>query len=299
MLQFFKKLYKSFFFGAAISSQAQERQFVEIEAGVEVIRLLNFQSNYVDQRNIEIYLPKNFNADSMTEYNLLYWQDGQNLFDPKVAYNENPLEMHRALDRLNINNLIVIGIWNTVKRYREYLPEKIYKKLSKSQRLQLKLEYSGKPISADYLKFIVEELHPFIKNNYLQNRQIVSTGIGGCSMGALISFYAAVEYPDMFDFAICMSSHWPMSVLRNNINIHQQTLTYLNQSIKDNKFRFYFDYGTENLDAWYEVYQTQVDTFLSNKPNVTFQTLKFEGDSHSELDWRKRLDSPLKFIYLK
>ncbi len=299
MLHYLKQLYRTVFFGAALSSQAQERQVIEIESGIEIIRLLNFQSNYVDQRNIEIYLPKNFNADSTTEYNLLYWQDGQNLFDPKVAYNANPLEMHKSIDRLNIDNLVVIGIWNTDKRYREYLPEKIYKKLSKSLRLQLKLEYSGKPISDDYLKFIVAELHPFISTNYLKNKHISSTGIGGCSMGGLISFYAAIEYPYLFNYAICMSTHWPMSVLRNNFNIHQQTITYLNQSIKDNKFKFYFDYGTENLDAWYEAYQSQVDTLFSKKPSINFQTLKFEGDSHSELDWRKRLDSPLKFIYLK
>ncbi|MFZ1379102.1 MAG: alpha/beta hydrolase-fold protein [Saprospiraceae bacterium] len=296
MLQFLKRLYKSFFFGAAISSHAQDRQVVEIETGIEVIRILNFQSNFVEPRNIEIFLPKNFGSDTAIEYNILFWQDGQNLFDANVAYNANPLEMHKAIDRLNIENLIVIGIWNTDKRYREYLPEKIYNNLSKTQRVQLKLEYSGKPISDDYLKFIVDELNPFIKNQYLQNIQIASIGIGGCSMGALISLYAVLEYPNMFDFAICMSTHWPLSVLRNNPEVHKSTIKYIQQSLGNNNYKFYFDYGTENLDAWYEGYQIQVDTLLSNKANVSFQTIKFNGDSHSELDWRKRLEMPLKFM---
>ena len=55
---------------------------------------------------------------------------------------------------------------------------------------------------------MVEELKPFIDNNYSVFSDKRNTAIMGSSMGGLISMYAVSEYPKVFGAAACMSTHW-------------------------------------------------------------------------------------------
>ena len=60
----------------------------------------------------------------------------------------------------------------------------------------------------------------------------------------------------------------------------------------------YFDFGTETLDGLYEPHQLRVDQIMIGKgyDRSNWQTLKFEGEEHSETAWQKRLHIPLKFL---
>ena len=66
-----------------------------------------------------------------------------------------------------------------------------------------------KPVSDNYLKFLVTELKPFIDKKYSVYKDMNHTFIAGSSMGGLISMYAICEYPRVFGGAACMSTHWP------------------------------------------------------------------------------------------
>jgi len=46
---------------------------------------LNFGSNYVQPRNIDVWLPEKFNSES--SYDVLYMHDGQNIFDSENIIN--------------------------------------------------------------------------------------------------------------------------------------------------------------------------------------------------------------------
>ncbi|GIS69926.1 MAG: hypothetical protein CM1200mP9_07470 [Gammaproteobacteria bacterium] len=70
-------------------------------------------------------------------------------------------------------------------------------------------EDGGEEIRSDnYLRFLVQELKPFIDETYRTQVDRDSTFIVGSSMGGLISAYAIVEYPDVFGGAACLSSDW-------------------------------------------------------------------------------------------
>lgn len=284
---------KSIFVGASITAHGQHNEIIQLNDSTQLIRITDFVSQYVDSRNIDILLPKNYDAsDTSKIYNVLYWHDGQNLFDPIIAYNHNPLMMQSAIINAGMqDDYIIVAIWNTKKRYREYLPNKIYNYLSKAIRTGLKLEYSGRPIADDYIRFIGDELVPFIKSKYACSKNY----IGGTSMGGLISFYAVIELSSIFDGAVCMSTHWPMSVRMNNHNTIVAIEKYLNENIQrlEGK-KLYFDYGTENLDSWYEFYQLKINATLSSNSKINFMSKKYEGHSHSELDWKRRLSTTLK-----
>jgi predicted alpha/beta superfamily hydrolase len=67
----------------------------------------------------------------------------------------------------------------------------------------------------------------------------------GSSAGALISAYAMAEYPNIFGGAGGISTHWPVG---DGI-----VIDYLKNHLPDpGTHKFYFDFGTETLDAGYE-----------------------------------------------
>ena len=90
--------------------------------------------------------------------------DGQNLFDKKTAGYGMEWEIDETLDRLirekKVRPTIVVGIWNTPKRLREYVPSKAFAHLPRKYMEQVRGLYGGDPLSDGYLKFIVDELKP-------------------------------------------------------------------------------------------------------------------------------------------
>lgn len=279
------------------------QEILQIKDPVHLTRYINFPSQFVTERNLDIWLPQSYNVNADQKYPVIYLQDGQNLFDPNVSYHSNPLSCDQALNRLvaekKIKECIVVGIWNTDYRYREYNPTKPFEALDKKYKRRIRREYNGKPLSDEYLKFIVFELKPYIDSAYRTLSSVQNTFIGGASMGGLISFYALMEYPDVFGGAMCMSTHWPLSVMFDNKHFFKGMMQYVPDKmpiLKDKKI--YFDHGTENLDSWYAPYQKQIDQIfeLYHKDSVNYKSLVFPEASHSELDWRKRLDIPLEFL---
>nr|NQU92383.1 esterase [Bacteroidota bacterium] len=45
----------------------------------------NFPSEYVDSRNVDVWLPKGYLESEGKEFPVIYMQDGQNLFDPSTS----------------------------------------------------------------------------------------------------------------------------------------------------------------------------------------------------------------------
>lgn len=269
----------------------------------------NFKSTNVVPRNIGVWLPQNYSPKK--KYAVLYMHDGQMLFDSTITFNKMEWGVDECLTKLiregKIKNTIVVGIWNTKEnRHQEYFPQKPFEKLSteSKEKVRLSLEKIGmskefSPSSDNYLKFIVEELKPFIDNTYssLQNKE--NTFIAGSSMGGLISLYAICEYPTIFGGAACLSTHWPGTFEVENNPIPETFYNYLKEELPiPSNIKIYFDYGTIDLDALYPPLQTKVDAIFQSKGYTkdTWITQKYEGENHSENAWRKRLHIPVEFL---
>jgi len=137
-------------------------------------------------RRIWIYLPKGY-VHSSRRYPVLYMHDGQNLFDQLHAFS-GEWNVDESLNQLGENDqlkLIVVGIENGGEtRIDEYSP-------------WVNQTYGGGK-GAAYLSFIVECLKPYIDAHYKTLSEAKYTGIMGSSMGGLISYYAAMQYPSVF-----------------------------------------------------------------------------------------------------
>ena len=162
------------------------------------------------------------------------------------------------------------------------------------------MEYHGAPLSDEYLKFIIEELKPFVDQNFRTLTDKKNTCMMGSSMGGLITIYAEAKYPEVFGAVACLSTHFPISLRRNNPEIPSLVINYLKTSLPNGENnRIYFDFGTETLDTWYEPYQKLMDLAMKSIGYVqgkNWETRNFEGAEHSEVAWRKRLDIPLVFL---
>ncbi len=269
-----------------------------------LISIKKFQSRYVDSRQVDIWLPKGFDPKKDQRYAVLYMQDGQNLFDTRYAFNGQiwaaDVTMQKLIDAGSIKPAIIVGIWNTPKRFEEYLPKPAIEGLSPYQQYMLKGERSGVSLSDEYLRYIVEELKPYIDKNYPVESGPENTFIGGSSMGGLISAYAVAKYPDVFGGAACMSTHWPLSLESNDTAFSRPFMRYLAENLPSPGIhRIYFDFGTETLDARYEVHQQVMDSVMQSlgyTAGKDWLSLKFEGHPHNEAAWKKRFNEPLRFL---
>jgi predicted alpha/beta superfamily hydrolase len=264
----------------------------------------NFKSEFVDARNVDVWLPEGYAESEGKAFPVIYMNDGQNLFDPTNSYGGQEWGIDEAISKLSkakkIPEAIVVGIWNTPKRYQEYMPQKPFYELDRAIGADLLKVYGGVPVSDNYLKFIVEELKPFIDSAYRTKAGRHETFIMGSSMGGLISMYAVCEYPQVFRGAGCLSTHWIGDKDAEQHAVSDAFVSYLFESLPDaGGHLFYFDYGTEGLDAYYEAHQEKIDQVMrakGYKQGKDWVTQKYDGHDHNEKYWRKRIDVPLMFL---
>ena len=270
----------------------------------------NFPSEYVAARNIDIWLPDDYSHDK--KYAVIYMNDGQTLFDPSMSWLNKEWGVDELMGKLSreklIKDTIVVGISNSgLGRTDDYFPQKAYANLSQEYLVSLRKELDKSEYTASmmldihsdkYLKFIVDELKPFVDSKYSTRPDRDNTFILGSSYGGLISMYAISEYPEVFGGAACLSTHWIGSFDDNPI-IAQAVIDYFAENVPDpSTHKMYFDYGSETLDQYYKPYQLRVDEIMkvNGYDSSNWKTLEFIGDDHSEESWRKRLDIPLKFL---
>jgi predicted alpha/beta superfamily hydrolase len=278
----------------------------------KIVTIDKFKSEFVEPHNVEIWLPAEYAADPKKKFPVLYMQDGQNVFNPKTSMSNIAWEADDTAAKLiaanQIEPVIIVAIWsNSDTRYIEYLPEKALAGLSQKDMAEVdKIKKQAKTketelLGDEYLKFLTQELKPYIDGKYRTMPDAAHTSICGSSMGGLISLYAICEYPDVFGKAACVSTHWPMVFDSHNMNFSTAMKQYLFEKLPAPKNHgIYFDYGTATLDKDYEVHQKAVDNIMKMK-GFEFQknwlTRKYENAPHNEKAWQERFDQVLLFLY--
>ena len=257
-----------------------------------VERLNYFPSAFVTARNVDVWLPSDYNPEK--KYGVIYMHDGQNLFDGNSTWNHQEWGIDETVAAYNssthsknknqsdssksslseFNEYIVVGIWNDgMNRHSNYFPQKVYESLTAKEKAaimeakrQNQSDVFHNPINSDdYLKFIVYELRPFINKSYNNTYMDPShTVIGGSSMGGLISMYAICEYPGVFGTAACFSTHWPGIFEMKNNPIPDAMVRYFKKNLPDpHSHKILFTHGTEGLDALYAPTQKRIDKIMT------------------------------------
>jgi len=250
-----------------------------------------FHSNILNNnRDVIVYLPPVYEAHKEKRYSVLYLHDGQNLFDGATSFipgqewrvDETAQQLIAAG---KVEPLIIVGIYNTGKdRVDEYTPA-----------ADAKYKIGGK---ADlYGRMLVEELKPFIDANYRTLSDARHTGLGGSSLGGLVSLYLGLKYPDVFGLlAVVSPSVW----WANNYIVK-----YVEAERKRPPVRIWLDIGTREGSNAEAAQKTVVDARLLKealirkgwKPGKDLSYFEADGAEHNERAWAARVESILEFLF--
>lgn len=137
-------------------------------------------------RRVAALLPHDY-YETDKRYPVLYLQDGQNLFDDYAPYGNWGVDKRLAnLAERGMGDIIIVAIDHAEsQRIGEFTP---------SFRTTL-----GRGEGRKYVRFLVESLKPYIDGHYRTRAEPEYTGIGGSSLGGLISIYAGILYPQVYD----------------------------------------------------------------------------------------------------
>ena len=246
-------------------------------------------------RNVEIWLPPGYDTAASTRYPVLYMSDGQNLFDPRIANTGTDWGVDEAVVRLAqrgvIPPVIVVGVWNSDERSREYSA------------------WHGAP---DYARFLIEELMPRVDREFRTLTGPANTAVMGSSMGGLLSYYLVTHHPDVFGACGCLatafivSEAWAARAFGAAAAAGTpDTTPYIVRDIARGErvprgVRYWFDYGTLGIDSAFGPTHDAVREWLLRQGLVEgrdFVVRRYDGADHNEAAWRARLDDPLTFLF--
>jgi enterochelin esterase-like enzyme len=144
-------------------------------------------------RMLRVWLPPGYHDPENKDrhYPVFYLNDGQNLFDRATAFAGVEWQADETADRLiredKIPPLIIVGIDHAQKdRVKEYLPYRSFN------------PPVLRPQGKRYPDFLINEVMPFLYLRYRIARGPENTGLGGSSLGALISLYTVMDRPAIF-----------------------------------------------------------------------------------------------------
>lgn len=168
------------------------------------------------KRRVVALLPYNYHKELEKRYPVLYLHDAQNLFDDKAPYGNWGIDKKLAvLAEKGMGDIIIIAIdHGGTERVGEFLPPVNNRKL-------------GKSVGRKYVRFVAQTLKKHVDEQFRTLIDRHHTGMGGSSMGGLITIYAALMYPSVFGRLMIFSpSLWAMrNVAFNTIKFFQPNPT--------------------------------------------------------------------------
>ena len=169
------------------------------------------------KRKIWALLPYDYDA-SEDQYPVLYLQDAQNLFNENAEFGNWEIDKKLAvMAEYNIGKIIVIAIEHAEKdRIKEY---------------NVGRTVLGMGQGKQYIRFVTDTLKPFVDKNFRTKPERAFTGIGGSSMGGLVSIFSGLMYPEVYGKLMIFSpSLWVVPKLNipiDNQDDFQDTKIYL------------------------------------------------------------------------
>jgi len=292
-------------------------------ASGRLFRIDRFPSLHVESRTVDIWLPNDlyFTEEeiSLEDYekdqdrvSVIYMHDGQMLFDSTKTWNKQEWRADETLTSLinsgQIDQTVVVAVWNNgEKRWAEYTPKPAFQNTPNESLVEGKWEVDASEVVSDqYVKFLAEELVPYIDRVINTEAEPSSRTVMGSSKGGLISLYTHFERPDVFGKVGSISTHWPIispDQFSGPVNnpLFQSFATYitgkLTQEPEVNR-SIYFDYGDQTLDAFYPPYQAVVNQIMETNSTEKTQWATYydEGAAHNEISWANRLDKVIMYL---
>ena len=242
-----------------------------------------FRSRFLrNQRDLIVYTPPGYADQPVRRFPVLYLHDGQNLFDGATSFIPGQ-DWHvgqtadESINARTVEPLIIVGMYNTRARIREYTPTHVPK--------------LGGGRADCYAKFLIEEVKPFVEREYRTLPGPQHTGIGGSSLGGLVSLYLGLQHRTIFGIIAALSP----SVWWNQLVI----LRFVKSMHVGPRPRMWLDIGTREGPRIVQHVERFRDVLLETGWRLEYDLHyeRVEGAEHNELAWAKRVGPFLQFLY--
>jgi predicted alpha/beta superfamily hydrolase len=219
---------------------------------------------------VRIYHPSGYDENTLKRYPVLYMHDGSNLFFPDEAFMNREWQIDETMDLLDgmnvIDKVMVIGI---------YADDRMH-------------DYTN-PGYVDYGRFVTEELKPEVDTHLRTLPEPDNTAVMGSSLGGVVSFYLAWNWPHIFGKAACLSSTFS----------YRDDLMARVEGEAKKAIKLYLDSGWPGDN--YEVTRSMRDLlarhgFVFGNDLLYFA---FPNAEHDESFWSARSHIPFQFFFGK
>jgi predicted alpha/beta superfamily hydrolase len=231
----------------------------------------------IKTRRISALLPHNYD-ESDRHYPVLYLQDGQNLFDDYAPFGNWAVDKKLAvLAEMGMDDIIIIAI--------DHAEEERIKEFTPSMNTRL-----GRGSGKKYVRFLADTLKPYVDRHFRTKPERHNTGIGGSSMGGLISIYAGFMYPEVYSKLLVFSpSLWVVPGIHFEIMSFDEAFDmqiYLYAGGEESKFM---------VPNVHRFVKTVEDQGLGHK--IKFNISIDPQGKHSEARWGEEFPKAVEWLF--
>lgn len=230
-------------------------------------------------RKIWALLPYNYHQTDKT-YPVMYLHDAQNLFNEGSAYGNWEIDKKMSiLAEYGRGDVIIIAIENgSEDRIREYMLDN--DSITKNA--------EGKK----FIRFLADTLKPYVDQHYRTQSERGATGIGGSSLGGLISIYSGFLYPEVYSKLLIFSpslwvnpeNNFPQMNFKNPYNI--KVYMYGGEQ-EGSEMTERIELFEQTMEGWENSHSLQFDFKTSINP---------EG-KHQEFYWSQEFPRAMEWLY--
>lgn len=230
----------------------------------------------ITNRRVRVLLPRGYDENTTKRYPVIYFHDGQNVFDPGGAFGTWSADAIVTRDTAAglLREMLVVAVDNTSARMNEYRPPGD--------------NYQGANGLGDrYRDFLINNVKPWLDTNFRVSPRREDHALVGSSLGGLITHYIGMT-SDVFGLlGICSPSYW---IAPNYRNTHAA-------APKPDR-RIWLDWGSAEGAGMWDYAWPAAET-LDAKGMVRgrdLQVMVGAGDEHNEAAWKRRLPELLRFL---
>ena len=236
-----------------------------------------------NDRDVSVYLPAAYGQDPDRRFPVFYLHDGQNLFDSRKSYIPGcTWRAHITADSLTeagiTRPVILVGVANTgLGRMAEYTPTRDFR--------------MGGGNGRNYGLLLKDELKPVIDSRFRTLTGLADTGLGGSSLGGLITLYLGLEFPSVFGKLAVMSpslwwNHRSLLSMAFRIRPRPEAKIWLDMGTSE---------GIRHLRDADMLYRTLLQQGW--EAGVDLAYARVEGGLHNEEAWAQRFGDVLRFLF--
>ncbi len=268
-------------------------------------------------RDVQVWLPPDYDKYPNMEFPVLYCHDGQNAIQDSTSWTGYSWRLAGALTRLSERKLltqttstcsppIVVMIPCNEERIGGVIPRR-------------HLEYGdiAQTFAQAHADFVALTLKPLIDSKFRTLSSVDNTAVIGSSLGGQASLHLLLRHPNLFGKAACMSPAFQVSILSSiatitedeDIKLMQSKTIYLDNGGDEDDVKVPFvdlvDFMSK--DHWWNPGYWWLDSQLQagidamklafDVKGIKYQYKKFPGGRHNERAWALRIHQPLLALY--